>query len=301
MLVGRVLRSPYPHARLRHVDVSRARRVPGVRAVVTAADVHGERWGAFIPDQYVLATDKVRYVGEEVAAVAASDAAAAEEALSLIAVEYEPLPAVFDPLEALRPGAPVLHAERPDNVALVVDVERGDVEAALAAADCVVDETFRSCPQWQAALETIGTLAEPHADGTLTLYANQQSPFLARAQLARALGLRETAIRLIQTTIGGGFGGKQCDDNNIFVCALLALKAGRPVQLVNSREEDFLAGPRPRVAMTIRVRLGLKADGTLLAKHLETVADNGAYCGKSSAVTGLAALRHVTTLKSQYV
>src|SRR3982751_4968107 len=135
MLVGRILRTPYAHARIVNIDTSRARKVPGVRAIVTAADTPLQRWGAWIPDQYALAYQKVRYVGEEVAAVAALTPEAADEALGLIEVEYEELPAVYDPTEAMQPGAPVLHDEYPNNVALVIDVERGDVEAAFAAAD----------------------------------------------------------------------------------------------------------------------------------------------------------------------
>jgi CO/xanthine dehydrogenase Mo-binding subunit len=301
MLVGRILRTPYAHARIVRIDTSRARKVPGVRAVVTAADTPLQRWGAWIPDQYALAYQKVRYVGEEVAGVAALTQEAADEALSLIEVEYEELPAVFDPTEAMQPGAPVLHEEYPNNVALVIDVERGDVEAAFAAADVIVDETFQSALQWPAPIETIGSLSQPHADGKLTIYMNCQTPFMARPRIATALGVRETDLRIIQTYVGGGFGGKSQDDNNAIVGGLLALKTGKPVQIVNSREEDFMAGPRPRVPMKIHVKIGLKADGTLLGKHLYTVADNGAYCAKASAVTGVAALRHDTTYKWQNV
>jgi CO/xanthine dehydrogenase Mo-binding subunit len=301
MLVGRIVRTPYAHARIVRIDTSRARRVPGVRAVLTADDTAKKRWGAWIADQYALAYQKVRYVGEEVAAVAALTEEAAEEALSLIEVEYEELPAVFDPVEAMQPGAPVLHDEYPNNVALTIDVERGDVEAAFAASDVVVEETFQSALQWPAPIETIGSISEPHPDGRLTIYMNTQTPFMARPRIATALGVRETDIRIIQTFVGGGFGGKSQDDNNAIVSGLLALKTGKPVRIINSREEDFMAGPRPRVPMKIRVKIGLKADGTLMGKQLYTVADNGAYCAKASAVTGVAALRHDTTYKWQNV
>ena len=297
MLVGRILRTPYAHARIVRIDTSRAKKVPGVRAVLTAEDTPKTRWGAWIPDQYSLAYGKVRYVGEEVAAVAAMTEEAADEALSLIEVEYEELPAVFDPVEAMQPGAPVLHEERPNNVALVIDVERGDVEAAFAASDVIVEETFQSAPQWPAPIETIGSVSEPHGNGKLTIYMNCQTPFMARPRIATALGIRETDLRIIQTFVGGGFGGKSQDDNNAIAGALLALKTGRPVRIINSREEDFMAGPRPRVPMKVRVKIGLQADGTLMGKQLYTVADNGAYCAKASAVTGVAALRHDTTYK----
>ncbi|MBX5492691.1 MAG: xanthine dehydrogenase family protein molybdopterin-binding subunit [Chloroflexi bacterium] len=301
MLVGRILRSPLPHARIVRIDTSRAQRVPGVRAVITAADAPAVRWGAWTKDQYPLATGKVRYVGEEIAAVAAVDEATAEEALALIEVEYEELPAVFDPLEAMQPGAPVIHDERPDNIALVIDVERGDVEAAFARSYLIVEETFQSALQWPAPIETIGTVAEPHPDGRLTLYTNTQTPFMARDRIAPAIGVRPQDLRIIQTYVGGGFGGKSNDDNNAIVAGLLARRTGRPVRIINTREEDFLAGPRPRVPMRIRVKIGLSREGDLLAKHLYTIADNGAYSAKAGAVTGVAALRHDTTLKWQNV
>ena len=142
LLHGAVLRSPYPHARILRLDTSRARALPGVRAVVTAEDTAKRAWGAFVRDQPVLAIDKVRYVGEEIAAVAAGDRETAREAMALIDVEYEELPAVFDPERAMQPDAPVLHDERGTNVAITIDVERGDVEAAFAASDVIVEETF---------------------------------------------------------------------------------------------------------------------------------------------------------------
>jgi 4-hydroxybenzoyl-CoA reductase alpha subunit len=296
MLVGKVLRSPLPHARIVRLDTSRARKVPGVRAVVTAADTPKRRWGAFIQDQPVLALDKVRYVGEEVAAVAALDEDAALEALALIDVEYEELPAYFDPAEALAEDALLIHEDKPGNVALVIDVERGNVAEAFARADLVVEDTFRSTHQWHAPIETIGSVAE-YKSGKLTVWMNTQTLFMARHRMAWALGLSESDIRIIQPWVGGGFGGKSCDDNNAMVCALLAMKAGRPVKLINTREEEFLAGSRPRVPMQIWCRMGFRKDGTIVAKQLDIIADNGAYCGKAPAITGVAALRHDTLYK----
>src|SRR5687767_5096216 len=148
MLVARALRSPFAHARIVRIDTSRARKVPGVRAVVTGADNEGRLWGASIKDQPVLALDVVRYVGEEVAAVAALDLEAAEEALNLIEVEYEELPAVFHPLDALAEGAPILHPARGTNVASRLHVTRGDVERGLAEADLVIEDVFQSAVQF---------------------------------------------------------------------------------------------------------------------------------------------------------
>jgi CO/xanthine dehydrogenase Mo-binding subunit len=295
-LVGKILRSPVPHARIARIDTSRARKVAGVRAVVTADDTPKRYWGAFINDQPILAIDKVRYVGEEVAAVAAMDEAAAEEALALIDVEYEDLPAYFDPDDALADDAVLIHADKPGNVALLIDVERGDVEEAFRNSDVVVEDTFKSHLQWQAPIETIGSVAE-YNGGKLTVYMNTQTLFMARHRMAWALDMREGDIRIIQPWVGGGFGGKSCDDNNAMVCAVLARKTGRPVKIINTREEEFMAGSRPRVPMKIWCRMGFKKDGTITAKHIDVIAENGAYCGKAPAITGVAALRHDTLYK----
>jgi CO/xanthine dehydrogenase Mo-binding subunit len=294
MLHGAVLRSPYPHARIRRIDTSRARNLPGVRAVVTADDTPKRAWGAFVRDQPVLAIDKVRYVGEEVAAVAAADLETARDAVGLIDVDWEELPAVFDPSIAMQPDAPVLHEERGTNVAITIDVERGDVERAFAQCDVIVEDTFQSHPQWHAAIETIGSVAQVGSRGKLTLWMNTQTLFMARGRIAWALDMSESDIRIIQPAVGGGFGGKSCDDNNALICALLARAAGRPVKLINTREEEFLAGSRPRVPMQIRVKLGFTRYGMVQAKQIHLIADNGAYCGKAPGVFGVSSLRHDT-------
>jgi CO/xanthine dehydrogenase Mo-binding subunit len=294
MLWGAVLRSPYPHARILHVDTSRARRLPGVRAAVTADDTPKRTWGAFVRDQPVLVIDRVRYVGEEIAAVAAVDLDMAREAVELIDVEYEELPAVFDAEEAMAAGAPILHEDRGTNVAMTIDVERGDVERAFAESAVVVEGTFESHPQWHAAIETIGSVAQFNPNGKLTVWMNTQTLFMARGRIAWALDLNESDVRIIQPYVGGGFGGKSCDDNNALVCAVLARASGRPVKLINTREEEFLAGSRPRVPMKIWVKLGFQRDGLVQAKQIRLVADNGAYCGKAPGVFGVSSLRHDT-------
>ena len=297
MLTGRILRSPLPHARIRNIDTSRAEKLRGVKAVVTAEDTIKKGWGVFFPDQYPLSVGKARYVGEEVAAVAAVDRDTAEEALELIDVDWEELPAVFDAAEAMQDGAPLIHEEKENNIALTIDVERGDVDAAFKDSDLVVEETFESVPQWHSAIETIGSVAEYSANGKYTVYMNTQTLFMARMRLATALGVREADVRVIQTAVGGGFGGKSCDDNNAMVAAILARKARRPVKIINTREEEFLAGSRPRVNMKVWVRMGFKSDGRIRAKHMRIIADNGAYSGKAPAITGVAALRHDTCYK----
>ena len=296
-LIGKVLRSPYPHARIRNIDTSRAEKLRGVRAVVTAEDTIKRPWGAFFADQYILSVGKARFVGEEVAAVAAIDPDIAEEAIDLIDIDWEPLPAVFDAEEAMKEGAPLVHDDKPNNITMTMDIERGNIAQAFAESDIVVEDTFTSMPQWHCSIETIGSVAEYAPGGKYTIYMNTQTLFNARYRIAAALGVPETDVRIIQSAVGGGFGGKSCDDNNALVAAVLAKKAGKPVKLINSREEEFLAGCRPRVFMKINVRLGFKKDGRIRAKHIKVIADNGAYSAKAPAITGVAAMRHDTCYK----
>jgi CO/xanthine dehydrogenase Mo-binding subunit len=297
MLVGKVLRSPYPHARIRHIDTTKAEKLPGVRAVVTAEDTIKKPWGAFFADQYILSVDKSRYVGEEVAAVAAIDPDIAEEAIDLIEVDWEPLQGVFDAEEAMKDGAPLVHDDKPNNIAVHMDLERGNVAQAFADSDVVVEDTFTSMPQWHCSIETIGSVAEYATSGKYTIYMNTQTLFNARYRIASALGVPETDVRIIQSAVGGGFGGKSCDDNNALVAAVLARKARKPVKLINTREEEFLAGCRPRVFMKINVKIGFKKDGRIRGKHIKVIADNGAYSAKAPAITGVAAMRHDTCYK----
>src|SRR6266571_4715017 len=197
MLWGAILRSPYPHARILNVDVSRALRMRGVRGVVTAADTPGRAWGVFVKDQPVLANDKVRYVGEEIAGVAAVDLETAREALELIEVEWADLPPIFDPELAMLPDAPLLHEANGSNVVATIDVERGSVERGFAESDVIVEGTFQSQPQWHAPIETIGSVAQYTSNGKLTLWMNTQTLFMARDRIAWALGLTEGYVHII--------------------------------------------------------------------------------------------------------
>lgn len=297
MLVGKVLRSPYPHARIRHIDTSKAEKLAGVRAVVTAEDTIKRPWGAFFADQYILSVGKTRYVGEEVAAVAAIDPDIAEEAIDLIEVDWEPMQGVFDAEEAMQDGAPLVHDDKPNNIAMHLDLERGNIAQAFAESDVIVEDTFTSMPQWHCSIETIGSVADYATSGKYTIYMNTQTLFNARYRIATALGVPETDVRIIQSAVGGGFGGKSCDDNNALVAAVLSKKARKPVKLINTREEEFLAGCRPRVFMKIKVKMGFKKDGRIRAKELDVIADNGAYSAKAPAITGVAAMRHDTCYK----
>jgi CO/xanthine dehydrogenase Mo-binding subunit/CO/xanthine dehydrogenase FAD-binding subunit len=290
MLHAAVLRSPHPHARIVSIDASAAKALTGVKAVITGADTAARKWGAFRPDLYPLAIGKVRYVGDEVAAVAATDPEIARAAVDRIKVEYEVLPSVVTLDQALAQGAPLVHDDAPGNLAHEFSFERGEVDAGFKASDTVVEGTWETVRQWHTALETIGCIAQWSND-RVSMWCNTQTPYLARGRYAVALGIPEAKIRVIQTEVGGGFGGKSGDDNASVICALLARKAGRPVKLVHTREEEFLA-THPRMPMRYWVRLGFRRDGRVMAKEIRMWADNGAYTGKSQAILGAATVRH---------
>ncbi|MBI3075765.1 MAG: molybdopterin-dependent oxidoreductase [Deltaproteobacteria bacterium] len=288
MLYGKVLRSPFPHARIRQIETARAKGLTGVRAVITAADTPKIKYGLVVDDELPLCDDRVRYVGDEVAAVAAIDRDTAEEALDLIEVEYEELPAVFDPEEALRPGAPVLHEQFPNNVASHLNFERGDIEAGLREAAVVLEETFRTQCHHQYYMENVAALAN-WSEGKLTIWCPLQFLEIPRQLLAKALNLRLSDIRMIQAYVGGGFGGK-LDQKLPVVTALLALKSRRPVLCEHTREEEMQAA-RPRVPMIIRLKMGARKDGVITAKDTQIIADNGAYSNWAQGILSTAATR----------
>jgi CO/xanthine dehydrogenase Mo-binding subunit len=289
MLYGKVLRSPHAHARIVAVDTSRAEKLPGVKTVVGGVNAPRIPYGISILDELPVAVDRVRYIGDEVALVAAVSEDLAAEAASLIRVEYEPLPAVFDVQEAMAPGAPQLHQAAPGNLAVHFTLERGDVDAAFRQADCVFEAEYTTPIQHQGNLEPICCIAE-YQNGKLTIWGPFQSPFVARQYLlAKPLGLPVGQVRLIQTTVGGAFGGKL--DQRLYVLAgLLALRAGAPVRLENTFEEE-LSTTRPRMPARIRFKTGFSKDGLLVAKHTSIVADNGAYSSLSPPVLTSMAMR----------
>ncbi len=290
MLHGKILRSRLPHARILRIDTSRAETLPGVRAVITAEDTAKIKYGAQIADEYPLALDKVRYIGDEVAAVAAVDEATAREALDLIQVDYEELPAVFSPEEALAPGAPQVH-EAAGNIAGRIDFERGSVAEGFREADWVVEDEFVTSNVHQAYLEPHVCVAQADSAGRVTLWGSLQAPSRNRETIARILNLSPEKIRIIQTVVGGGFGGKATQVLSLYpICALLALRSGRPVRILNTWEEEFAAS-RSRMPAKIRLKLGLKKDGTFTAKELTILANSGAYAGTGPAVITTTAMR----------
>src|SRR5213594_511680 len=273
---GKILRSTHPHARLVRIDTRRAAALPGVLAVLTAADVEQDRFG-FARDQTALKAGKVRCIRDEIAAVAAETPALAEEAAALIEVEYEELPAVFDPTEALRPDAPRVHDERADNhTDLRYHFNHGDVDRAFAEAAVVVEGTYRLNFVTTCCLETMVAIAEWDAQGQLTMWSTTQVPFLYQRDLARALGITGDRVRVLQPPVGGNF-GRGLDLYPIdVIAALLARRVGRPVKVEFERLEEFVASPT-REPCEIRLRTAADVSGRLLAREAHVTVDNGAY------------------------
>jgi CO/xanthine dehydrogenase Mo-binding subunit len=300
VLHAAIVQSPHAHARIRGYDVSAARELRGVRAIVTGDDLdERHRMGAFIKDEPAFAKGVVRYVGEIVAAVAADTEAIARIAARLVRVDYEELPAVLDPAEALAPGAPLVH-ENAAGYAKVFDAgtsgnlcsrtafSTGDVASAWAQCDAIVEATYRTQAQAHLSLEPCGALAEIDAAGRVTLWSANQSVFRVQASVCESLGLPMTKLRCLTPRVGAGFGNKM-EAHVQPVVVLLAMKAKRAVKLILSREEDFET-VRARHPFVIRVKTGAKADGTLVAREMELLLDGGAYGDDSPGVLGYALL-----------
>lgn len=289
MLWGKILRSPHPHARIRRIDAAAAWGVPGVKAVVTGHDAPGLLMGKVLRDMPVLCWDRVRYIGDRVAAVAAETPEAAEEALLRIDVDYDVLPAVFDPMQAMQPDAPLLHDDvasypgAPLNV-LATDVHngqtrlawtKGDVDEGFRQADVILEHSFSIPSRHQGYLEPFASVLAIDDDGRLQAWCSSKAPFRARAQLAHALGLREEDIRVNVVSVGGDFGGKG-DARDLPIAYLLAKMARRPVKIVLSYWEELTAS-NPTHPTIVTIRSGVTRDGRLTARQVRTVHASGAY------------------------
>ncbi|GIK42594.1 MAG: dehydrogenase [Chloroflexota bacterium] len=297
MLYAKVLWSGRPHARIVRLDASRAEVLPGVHAVVTAEDASAKPFGVYLQDQLVFAKDKVRHRGEAIAAVAADSEKIAQQAINLIEVEFEDLPAVFDPLAAMEPDAPIVHpnldnysahypAIKYGNVCLYTRLNLGDLEAGFAEADHVFVDTFRTQAMHQAYIEPRAATAGFDFNGKLTVWTATQQIFPCQVEVAAALDWPLTKVRVVGTALGGGFGGKLKASVEPIV-ALLARKARRPVRLMLTREEEHIAG-RPCPPYIITIQLGVKADGRITAKQVKMVADCGGYSDHTLGTVGLA-------------
>ncbi len=291
MLYAKVLRSPVPHARIVNLDTSPALDVPGVVAAITAEDFvdHGS-FGWPVQDAYILAHEKVRYVGDPIAVVAAESKAAAQAGAEAIILEMKDLPVIDDPLRALDADVPLIPLESPTgegNLCTTHLVRNGDPNTILAECAVVFDETYRFLHQEHAYIEPQGAFAIPQDDGSVTVFANDQSPHINRGNVSAVLGLPEEKVRVIQPPVGGSFGGK--DDGNYqhsAHVAKLALLTGRPVSLTLTTDEDMVASYK-REWMQIRLRLGATENGRLRAAKAKLLADSGAY----ASMTPLSAWR----------
>src|SRR5690348_16812898 len=284
MLVGKILHSPYPHARITRIDISRAEALEGVIAIATGKDA--PKTYGILPvghDETALAVDKVRYIGDNVACVAAVDEATADRALRLIDVEYEVLPAYFDPEESMKAETYLIHEGRPHNVEKDYHHVFGDPEQAFAEADYVAEGRFLANEVTHAAMEPHSTLAsfetDPHTGkpGRLTVWSSTQVPYYLQHKLSLVLEMPMQQIRVIKPLVGGGFGGKSEVIPLEIIAAIAARKAKAPVKITYTREEVFWAH-RGRPRTLIDLKTGVKNDGRLVAVHARVVQDGGAYC-----------------------
>ena len=287
MLWGRLLRSPIASGKIKRIDTSKAEELPGVHAVITGQDCAGLKIGRRLYDMPILADGEVRFVGEKVAAVAADNELIAEEAANLIEVEYEETEALLDPVEALKPGAKVIHPDvvsykglpkplkEPTNDFIYITWGKGDLETGFRQAEVIVENTFTTPVVHQSYIEPHSCVVSTAADGSAEFWSCSKVPYGVREQVANALQLPQEKLNFNPVYIGGDFGGKG-DFMDLAVVYLLSKKAGRPVKLVMDYEEEFAAG-NPRHASVIYVKTGVKKDGTLVAHHMSFVFDSGAY------------------------
>ena len=285
MLWAKVARSKCPHALIKRIDTSNAEALPGVVAVLTYKDVTGQNgFGILTPDQPVLCHDKVRYLGDAIAVVAAETKEKAEQATQLIEVEYELLPIVTDPIEAMKPESPKVHSQ--GNILRHATVRVGNVDQAFQKAVVVVENTFHTGRQMHMYLEPEAGIGMLDDKGDLVLYAGGQSPYRDQMQISRALGIPAEQIRVVSTPVGGAFGGKEENTVQIHL-AMLVLKTRRPVKMVWTREESGVAGMK-RHPMTIITKTAADKKGRLLANKVKIIADTGAYASLGPTVLDVA-------------
>jgi 4-hydroxybenzoyl-CoA reductase alpha subunit len=279
MLYGKILHSPIPHGTIRRIDTSRAEALQGVKLVLTGKDMPDTKYGVSPAryDEHVLAKEHVRYVGDEVAAVFAVDEATAAKALDLIQVDYEELPAVFTPADAIAEGAPQLHARYRNNINTRVDHHFGDVEKGFAEADYVREEEFVGNHVYQNPIEPHASIAYWDHDGTtLVLHSSTQVPHYVHYMVARVLDIPLGKIRIVRPPVGGGFGAKAETTPLDLLTAIASKKLGRPVKMVYTREEMYLHG-RGRHKQYMKFKIGVKNDGRITAVGSRIYLDGGAY------------------------
>jgi carbon-monoxide dehydrogenase large subunit len=289
MLWGKILRSPHPHARIVGIDASKAWSVSGVKAVVTGQDAPGHLMGKVLRDMPVLCWDRVRYIGDRVAAVAAETPEAAEEAILLIEIDYELLPAVFDPMEAMKPDAPLIHEDVASYLGAPVDVlatdvhngqtrlawAKGDLDEGFRQADIILEHSFAVPSRHQGYLEPFASVISIDGTGRIQAWCSSKAPFRVRLQLAQAMGLQDEDIRVNVVSVGGDFGGKG-DTRDLPVAYLLAKMSERPVKIVMSYWEELTAS-NPTHPTFVTIKSGMTRDGRLTSREVRTVHASGAY------------------------
>jgi len=279
MLFGKLLRSVYPHARILHVDTTLAEKLPGVFAVITGKDMPAVKYGIMpsSQDEEALCVERVRHVGDPVAAIAAIDEATAERALDLIQVEYEPLKPIMSMRDALDENLPQIHTYADHhNIHKLVSLEFGDLAAGFEAAEYVREDTFFYEGNTHLPLEEHACLAQFSSDGHLTLWSSTQTPHYVHRTLEKALEMPRAHIRVIATPVGGGFGGKTDPFSHEIVACKLSMLTGRPVKIALTREEVFYTH-RGRHPVLMWVKSGVKNDGQITALHFKTMLDGGGY------------------------
>lgn len=285
MLYAKVVRSKYPHALIKRINTEKAQAVPGVVTVLTHKDVPAANaFGIVIADQPVFCYDRVRYLGDALALVVAENLEAAEKAAGLVEVDYEPLPVVSDPVEAMKPEAPKVHEK--GNLLRHETIRVGDVDKAFREAALIVENTYRTGRQMHMFLEVEAGVGMLDENGDLVVYTGGQSPYRDQMQISRALGIQPERIRVISTPVGGAFGGKEENTVQIHL-ALAALKTKRPVKLVWTREESGVAGVK-RHSMIVTMKTAVDKEGRLLANKVSIIADTGAYASLGPTVLDVA-------------
>jgi len=282
MLYGKILRSPHPHARILGIDISKAKKLTGVRAVITAEDTPKIKFSFVqdLADKLPLCDKEVCYVGDEVAAVAADSLEIAEEAIDLIEVKYEVLPAIFDPKEAIKPSSVLVHEDnKKSNIAFEIHKKFGDVEKGFKKSDYVFEDEFVTSKVTHCCMETHGCIAYFNYEGRLTIYCPSQAPHTIRQEIARILDIPRSKVRIVSTPAGGAFGERLVTDMKQPVAAILSRLTRRPVKIVNTREEEFMTA-RTRYPYIVSVKTGVTKEGKILARQAKVVVDNGAYNDK---------------------
>ncbi len=288
MLHGKVLRSIYPKAKILRIDVSRALELPGVKVVLTSQNSPQTKWGVNHKERNIFAAGQVRFVGEEIAAVAAISEDIAKDAIDLIRVDYEPSDPILNIDDAINEVDQV--HEGKGNIAHEIKFHKGNVDEAFRDSDLVYEETYSTHAQYPGYLEPMATVATVDPDGRLIVWTSTQSIFLVRSRLASVLGRPVSSIKVYQAITGGGFGGKIIEDANSLIAGLLAIKANAPVRLVNNRLEDFQAACSS-LPEKIKIKLGMTKNGLILAKDVEIIAECGAYAGLTPEVIHVSAMR----------